>query len=432
MQTTSSPSNPDSPDWLSVACSVEVAHTPEANAQKLVNALAGWPEVASAWLWRELDDPTTTRWRLVALAGAPSPASRRPVVAERPVLVGGLSDEPDAAAFVATLDPTPSAPTDPPPLVVVLGDSRVLVLRLVEALPSPRISALRCLAPVMGDAFDASEQRVKNRRIDPIALARDFVQTAPVPLLLEDAYGRVLAVNTPFRILLPEIFDRTDVVGMSLTSFEEVLGASLDHIDTRDELAAGSVFYCLTLSDGRTFECERVLMQGGHGKYLWYVRDVSERVRQQEALAHASRFYEYVLSALPADLVVFTPEGRYHFVTPSAIASPERRAAVIGHTESEYGAMRGLPEAVTEQRVACFEAAVATGEPQRFEESFPDRTGRMRYFAPCSRRSSTTTARSSTSSATASISPSSARLHWPSNTNRPSRKVSSMQRSTAS
>ena len=100
----------------------------------------------------------------------------------------------------------------------------------------------------------------------------------------------------------------------------------------------------------------------------------------EATLAEVMAFYERVMEALPAQLAVFSPDGVYEYVTPSAIADPETREWIVGKTDVEYAAVRGLPPEVVAQRQARVQRVVRTKEPETFEESFTTRTGEIRHF----------------------------------------------------
>jgi PAS domain S-box-containing protein len=100
----------------------------------------------------------------------------------------------------------------------------------------------------------------------------------------------------------------------------------------------------------------------------------------EAALAEVMAFYERVMEALPAQLAVFSPDGVYEFVTPSAIADPETRDWIVGKTDAEYAAVRGLPPEVVAQRQERVQRVVRTRQSETFEESFTTRTGEVRHF----------------------------------------------------
>jgi two-component system, cell cycle sensor histidine kinase and response regulator CckA len=98
------------------------------------------------------------------------------------------------------------------------------------------------------------------------------------------------------------------------------------------------------------------------------------------ALAEVTDYYHRILEALPAQLAVFTPDGCYEYVTPSAIGDPEVRAWVIGRDDSAYAAHRGLPPEVPARRLDAIRTVATTRVAVTFEESFITRDGTLRTF----------------------------------------------------
>lgn len=118
-------------------------------------------------------------------------------------------------------------------------------------------------------------------------------------------------------------------------------------------------------------------------------RFAAPRLNVERLLAEMTRlkeFYERVLDVLPAQIGVLTPSGVFEYVNPAAIADPEMRRWIVGKTNADYGARRGLPMEVVAQRVALQQEATRTGRPVEFDESFRTRDGQLRryyrYIAP--------------------------------------------------
>ena len=91
-------------------------------------------------------------------------------------------------------------------------------------------------------------------------------------------------------------------------------------------------------------------------------------------------FYEQILEALPAQLAVFDTDGRYAYVNPQAISTPELRELAIGRTDVDYAAARGRDPLVGAHRLEYIKQVVETGKTFTFDEQFPDNNGQLRYF----------------------------------------------------
>jgi len=110
------------------------------------------------------------------------------------------------------------------------------------------------------------------------------------------------------------------------------------------------------------------------------IRDVTEQRETEEELRHLKDFYEQVLNAMPIDLAIFGPEGRYEYVTPSAVSDPERREHVIGMTDVEYAQERGYDLETARRRLSTIRRVARTRETEQFEESLGDSDGTTRHF----------------------------------------------------
>lgn len=103
-------------------------------------------------------------------------------------------------------------------------------------------------------------------------------------------------------------------------------------------------------------------------------------VHSVEDVALIQAFYRRILEALPAQLAVFSPEGVYEYVTPSAITDPVVREWIVGRTDAEYAALRKLPPDVPARRMATIAKVAHEGTTVTFEESFTTRDGDQRWF----------------------------------------------------
>jgi PAS domain S-box-containing protein len=110
------------------------------------------------------------------------------------------------------------------------------------------------------------------------------------------------------------------------------------------------------------------------------IRDVTEQREAEEELRHLKDFYEQVLNAMPIDLAIFGPEGRYEYVTPSAISDPERREQAIGMTDVEYARMRGHDVDAARRRLETIRRVARTRETEQFEETIEDHDGNLQHF----------------------------------------------------
>ena len=145
----------------------------------------------------------------------------------------------------------------------------------------------------------------------------------------------------------------------------------------------------LEMVDGRVLERDYVpvFQDGGYLGHLWKYRDVTDQVRAEERREERKKFYERVLDALPAQVAVFDRDGTYMYVSPSAIADEEMRAWLVGKTDADYCARRGLDAAIAERRMARVRQVADTGTEARFQETLPVRRTNeerhlVRFYTP--------------------------------------------------
>ena len=126
------------------------------------------------------------------------------------------------------------------------------------------------------------------------------------------------------------------------------------------------------LSASRFWSMGRMLVQG-------IVRDVTQRRHSEQEVQRLKSFYEEILNALPNDLAVFDRDGRYVYVNENAVADPDVREWIIGHTNAEYCAYRDVETQIGAQRDAVVRRVATTGSTETFQESFVTSEGK-RYF----------------------------------------------------
>ncbi|PAP81016.1 hypothetical protein B1759_06570 [Rubrivirga sp. SAORIC476] len=216
-----------------------------------------------------------------------------------------------------------------------------------------------------------------------------LIRTSPAAVLVETADRRVTLANQTFCDLFGIPAPPDALVGMDCAAAADESAALfadppafLANVDRLLDARERVTSEVLEMADGRMLERDYVpiLLDGTYAGHLWEYRDVTDRLRGAREIDRLRQFYESVLESIPAQLAVFDPDGRYLFVTPSAIGDPERRAAVIGRTDEEYAVMRGLPPEIPVKRMQTIRDVAASQEPIQFEESFRTREGAMRHF----------------------------------------------------
>jgi PAS domain S-box-containing protein len=238
---------------------------------------------------------------------------------------------------------------------------------------------------------DITARKQNEREIRELKQFYEQVLAAmPIQLAVFDLEGRYLYVN-PASIPDPE--RRREIMGQSVTEYaqDRKLGSPVEQRrveSVRRVLETGELDEfeeAIVQKDGSVRYYARAVgpLFGEDGKLkhlIGYGSDVTEQRRAEHEVRRLKQFYEEILNSLPVDLAVFDQGGRYVFVNPNAIASAERRAWIIGKTNTEYARKRGFPEAVGAQRDTLIHRVIETGEPQDTEEHLVDREGKTRHF----------------------------------------------------
>ena len=216
-------------------------------------------------------------------------------------------------------------------------------------------------------------------RLDSASLCALALENGlPLAILIERVSGEVVLVNEGFRTLfgIDEIA-LGDPLGAAAATFRDP-GVFLEK-RTSATMPPHDRFL---QRNGRTIERKvRPLYDGDDlTGWAWSCTDVTEEQAAVSAVARMTDFHRRVLDALPAQLAVFSPGGVYEYVTPSAIADPDVRKWIVGKTDEQYGAFRGLPPEVSQQRTRLIREVLENGQSKTFEETFTTRSGERKYF----------------------------------------------------
>lgn len=90
-------------------------------------------------------------------------------------------------------------------------------------------------------------------------------------------------------------------------------------------------------------------------------------------------FYRTILNAATVDLCVFDTSQRYLFINKNAVKDDRVREWLIGKTDFEYCAFRGISTSMAEVRKEYFNRCLSTGEPVSLEERFVNQKGEVFY-----------------------------------------------------
>jgi PAS domain S-box-containing protein len=110
------------------------------------------------------------------------------------------------------------------------------------------------------------------------------------------------------------------------------------------------------------------------------VHDITAQRAAETELRRLKDFYEQILNVMPIDLAIFDADGRYQYVTPSAVSDPHRRAQIIGLNDVEYAKQRGLEVDKARHRLDTIRRVARTRQTERFEETVDAPDGAHRHY----------------------------------------------------
>lgn len=108
---------------------------------------------------------------------------------------------------------------------------------------------------------------------------------------------------------------------------------------------------------------------------------------KEAELLEQRRFYEEILNNIPADIAVFDHEQRYIYVNPTAVRNEQMRHWLVGKTDFDYCALKGIDAEMAEVRRDRFRRVMEGGRNEEFESEHVrpetgERTVVLRQFHP--------------------------------------------------
>ena len=101
--------------------------------------------------------------------------------------------------------------------------------------------------------------------------------------------------------------------------------------------------------------------------------------QKEEQLNEQKKLYERILEQIPIDIVTFDKELRYSYVNSTAVRDPELRHWLIGKTNTEYFAARGLSMDKAEEREQLLRSALKRQSVAQAEETLVDKVGQIKH-----------------------------------------------------
>jgi PAS domain S-box-containing protein len=244
-------------------------------------------------------------------------------------------------------------------------------------------SLSRLLGQCVGRIAERDRHRVEKLRLSAL------LANIGAAILVEDSDRRIVLVNEDFCQLFGIPAPPDALVGVDCSQAAEQVKhlfadpdafvEGVEELLERREPVRRSEW---SFADGRVFERDYVPVfnEGAYLGHLWKYRDVTARVMEAQATDQLRQLYSQILESMPAQLAVFDLEGRYVYVSPSAVRDPVTRAWLIGRTDDEFAVRRGLDPAIGARRRTMLRRVAENNSDEVFEESFRDREGTMRTF----------------------------------------------------
>jgi signal transduction histidine kinase len=99
-----------------------------------------------------------------------------------------------------------------------------------------------------------------------------------------------------------------------------------------------------------------------------FLSDVTEVRKAGKEVVRQRNFYESILNNLPTDIAVFDPSHKYLYINPRGVRDERLRAWMIGKTDYEYAALKGVSTVMADSRRVYFNQAIHSRESVMFED----------------------------------------------------------------
>ncbi|MBK7964719.1 MAG: PAS domain-containing protein [Bacteroidetes bacterium] len=91
-------------------------------------------------------------------------------------------------------------------------------------------------------------------------------------------------------------------------------------------------------------------------------------------------FYKFIVENLHGDVAILDADFKYLFINPYAMKSAEMRQWIVGKTDVEYCAFKGIDLSIGLNRLAKLKLALESKMEVAWEECLPDADGNNKYF----------------------------------------------------
>lgn len=211
-------------------------------------------------------------------------------------------------------------------------------------------------------------------------------------ILIENESGLVISINESFCQFFNIKAPIDSLIGTDLYSnrqIEETIFTNPFHFHQRtNEILSNRIQVrndILELRNGIIIERDYIplFQQGEYTGHIWYYTDATLKYTLEKKLEKQKNIYEKILSYLPADIAVLSPEYADLFLNPIAIKDPELRQWIIEWLIGKKGVDTTLPES-KDTRVAnhqeLFEQVIHQKKGGIIEEKKTDTEGNTTHI----------------------------------------------------
>jgi PAS domain S-box-containing protein len=260
----------------------------------------------------------------------------------------------------------------------------------------------------VGTLLYSTGRDITERKIAAEALAATYskfyqvLESTPVSIIITDTITRKITyVNDSFCAMTG--FDKSEIIGNSSIELKLIDKEESNRIITTLLHAGGhkkNMETQLTTKDGRKidviFSIEKMEIDGNLS-YIGSFIDITERKRAENDILRMNqslekrvekrtveiekqkRFTDEILNKIPTEIAVYDAKEHYLYVNPEAIESAEEREWIIGKTDFDYCAKKGLDPRIAERRHDSF-SIVKKNKFTEWIDEIPTEAGTIKYM----------------------------------------------------
>ncbi len=229
---------------------------------------------------------------------------------------------------------------------------------------------------------------IKKSQIElTIALSRmsSLITNLNTGILLESSDHKIVLVNDKFCEIFGIPAKPEQLVGRDCSNSEQVkhlfvnpdrFESDISSLINKREKVIGQE---LIMNNGNIYERDfiPIIVGDEYLGHLWQYKDVTKVRGYEIKIREQKIFYETIINAVPADLVVFDENRKYQFVNPLSVKDPVMRQWLIGKDDYDYCKYTGKDIKIAEGREKIFYDAVNKKEPIQLYEEITNKVGEI-------------------------------------------------------